>query len=42
MGWSKVLNLLIVIGIVTLILTVWFLHNESKEEAKRLTASGPS
>jgi MFS family permease len=42
MGWSKVLNLIIVIGIVTLILTVWFLHNESKEEAKRLTASGPS
>jgi sugar phosphate permease len=42
MGWSKVLNLLIVIGIVTLFLTVWFLHNESKEEAKGLPASGSS
>ena len=41
MGWSKVLNLLIVIGIVTLILTVWFLHNESKEEAKQPQASRP-
>jgi sugar phosphate permease len=41
MGWSKVLNLLVVIGIITLILTVWFLHNESTEEAKQAQASGP-
>jgi cyanate permease len=40
MGWNKVLNLLIVIGVVTLILTVWFLHNESTEEAKQPHASG--
>ena len=30
MGWSQVLLLLMFMGIVTLMLTVWFLHNENK------------
>ena len=30
MGWGQVLLLLMLMGIITLILTVWFLHNESK------------
>jgi cyanate permease len=34
MGWNQVLNLLIGIGVITLFLTVWFLHNESKEAAE--------
>ncbi len=30
MGWGQVLLLLMFIGIITLMLTVWFLHNETK------------
>jgi hypothetical protein len=30
MGWGPVLLLLMLIGIITLILTVWFLHNETR------------
>jgi sugar phosphate permease len=30
MGWGQVLLLLMLMGIITLMLTVWFLHNESK------------
>jgi MFS family permease len=35
MGWSKVLTLLIVVGVATLFLTVWFLHNESVVDEKQ-------
>jgi OPA family sugar phosphate sensor protein UhpC-like MFS transporter len=35
MGWNKVLTLILVVGIVTLFLTVWFLHNESKIHGSR-------
>ncbi|MCJ8344357.1 hypothetical protein MJH12_02365 [bacterium] len=34
MGWHKVLILLIIIGIITTVITILFLHGESKEEAK--------
>jgi len=30
MGWGQVLLLLMLMGTITLVLTVWFLHNESK------------
>lgn len=30
MGWGQVLLLLMLMGIITLMLTVWFLHNENK------------
>ncbi|PCJ17180.1 MAG: hypothetical protein COB02_14125 [Candidatus Cloacimonadota bacterium] len=36
MGWHKVLYLLIGLGIITMILTVMFLHGEAKEEEKAL------
>ena len=32
MGWSKLLILLMIMGIITLFLTVWFLHNEVKTD----------
>jgi len=32
MGWGQVLLLLMLMGIITLVITVWFLHNESKVE----------
>lgn len=32
MGWAQVLFLIILVGITALVLTVWFLHNESKIE----------
>jgi len=31
-GWGTVLLLLMLMGIITLVITVWFLHNESKVE----------